>query len=842
MFSVISKGRGFGRVCIALLITIVFFAIFLFSRNQAFAASEWSVVPSPNGSTTRDNMIKDIVAVSWNNVWAVGYYGDNLNNAYTLIEQWDGKNWNVASSSGLLNSILNGIAAVSADNIWAVGSYGLYPRRTLIEHWDGIKWSIADSPNPPGSTVSYLTKIVAVSADNIWAVGTDESSKSSFLLHYDGISWKIVIYSSTREMFNTITARASNDVWIAGSSYANNLARSVPLFKHWDGSSWTIVSSPSISGYIYGITAISANDVWAAGFAHSLSYSVGSVGPLLMHYDGTSWRVVVGPPDSFPDEIITGGGIYDISAFSSNDIWAVGSTIDFLHYNGTSWDVVSGPVLGEGGYNSGTLYAVDAISANDVWAAGTRYSSTGRKTLIEHYSSSEAGNVLNVQLMKQGIYPFTDNNPVWEGEEYDNANSQFTWCGKSIASCGCATSSIAMLLNYYGVKNPSDGSDTTPASVNNYFKLDKKHAVCGKDSNNNPIFGWRTRGYSCADVVWKAASEYSKDSYDANKSTVKIDMVDGWPIDYNAVTLTDDINLGNPDILWSVDKSHYFVGKGILGNTFLINDPFFDRVQLDDPAYGNNASQMVRYEKVNSDFSAIIVPVVAPDQVLITDSYGRRTGFDPITSSVVREIPNSSYYFQASLRDDTGQNATPPSGSGQYWASIGTPEAGLYKIQVISAMGGLYSFGAYSYNKDSHLTLNNYSGQVVTGIVPTYSFFYIPTANESYIGQVIIDVKPEGNSDVINPKSNGVLRVGILSEDTFDPVTVDPLSVKFGQSGASPNKNQTKDVNEDKKIDRIFYFPTEKTEIKSGDTEACLTGKTFDGLAIKGCVSINIVP
>ena len=401
-----------------------------------------------------------------------------------------------------------------------------------------------------------------------------------------------------------------------------------------------------------------------------------------------------------------------------------------------------------------------------------------------------------------------------------------------------------MILNYYGVRNPDDGFDTTPATVNEYFKLDKKHAMCTDDSRKL-VPGWQSRGYFCGDVIWKAAAQYSRDAFVRDRALSMINLLDGGPIAYNAKTLRDDINLNTPAILQNTVQSHWFIAKGIIDNTFFINDPLFSTTRLDDPAYGNSARQMVRYVRVSSDFSALVVPIESPNQLLITDSDGRRTGFDPATSTVLQEIPNSNYYFQQALADDTGQNSPPPDGVGSYWVSIDTPQAGDYKIQVISPAREAYSFGLYAYDHDANLTLNSFAGQSTLDAPPSYTFSYTPIPGEITITyQVLIDIKPGEDINPINSKSKGVIPVAVLSTDTFDATTIDPLSVKFGPSGAGEahKRGHIEDKNADGKPDLVLHFATGHSGISRDTAEACLIGKTTDGLDIKGCDSVRIVP
>lgn len=108
---------------------------------------------------------------------------------------------------------------------------------------------------------------------------------------------------------------------------------------------------------------------------------------------------------------------------------------------------------------------------------------------------------------------------------------------------------------------------------------------------------------------------------------------------------------------------------------------------------------------------------------------------------------------------------------------------------------------------------------------------------------VSIDIKPGSFPNSINPKSEGVIPVAILSTDTFDATTVDPSTVKFGPDGATEahGGRHREDVNKDGKKDLVLHFRTHDTGIECGDTSASLTGKTVSGQAIAGSDSIQTV-
>ncbi|MDH3690389.1 MAG: M14 family zinc carboxypeptidase [Gammaproteobacteria bacterium] len=106
---------------------------------------------------------------------------------------------------------------------------------------------------------------------------------------------------------------------------------------------------------------------------------------------------------------------------------------------------------------------------------------------------------------------------------------------------------------------------------------------------------------------------------------------------------------------------------------------------------------------------------------------------------------------------------------------------------------------------------------------------------------VLIDLKPGSDPNSVNPKSKGKIPVAILTTNTFDATTVDPLSVAFGSNGAKEahGKGHIEDANGDGDLDLVLHLKTQETGIACGDTSVLLTGETFDGTAIAG--SDNIV-
>lgn len=144
---------------------------------QHYNGSTWSIVPSPSPGNYLANVINQLVALSPTDVWAIGDYDDNVTGRVTLIEHWDGSAWSIVpspngSSTYFSANELNGAVAISPTDIWAVGHWRSeatnQQKQTLTLHWDGSAWTI--SPSPTRGMASNLNSI-ATAGGVAWAVG-----------------------------------------------------------------------------------------------------------------------------------------------------------------------------------------------------------------------------------------------------------------------------------------------------------------------------------------------------------------------------------------------------------------------------------------------------------------------------------------------------------------------------------------------------------------------------------------------------------------------------------------------------------------------------------------------
>lgn len=303
---------------------------------------QWSIIPTPQIQT--QSALVSISAYSASDIWAVGYVSNatsikNVTARETLIEHWNGQQWSIipGSNPGKGNNVLSRVLALSANNVWAVGYTSnivnkVVVTQTLIEHWNGQQWSVINSPH--SGIYQSLGGISATSANDVWAVGMVQQDASTgmrtLIEHWNGRQWSIVSSPSPGAFFDVltgITAIAPTNAWAVGSfANTNNSPASKTLIEHWNGQKWSVVSSPNVGNgqnYLISVTATSANDVWTVGY----SGDGNSYRTLVEHWNGHRWS-------SGPDLSVRKNETYQLligfdHAPQSNTLWAVGATGSF---------------------------------------------------------------------------------------------------------------------------------------------------------------------------------------------------------------------------------------------------------------------------------------------------------------------------------------------------------------------------------------------------------------------------------------------------------------------------------------------------------------------------------
>lgn len=342
---------------------------------------DWTILTTVN--THVYNAFHGVAPISSDDVWAVGSSGNGNFGQLTLIEHWDGAAWTVVPSPnpGTNANELEDVVAVSSNNVWAVGYYTASGNSSLsvILHWDGTSWTQVASPSP-ASFLNDLYDIDAVSANNIWAVGYSwnaGSAHSTLIMHWDGTSWNIIPSPNANQFQNhlaSVSALSANDVWAAGS-YIHSSGKWQTLVMHWDGTAWTILPTPNLlleNNYLQSISVLSTNDIWAAGYSCVNNCSgFGGERTFTMHWNGTDWSIIP-TPDLGEDYAY----FNSVTVTAPNSAWAVGVyTVGSNSYNlaehwdGTTWTQVQVPSP-EPHTCCPLLMDIVSLPSGELWIAG----------------------------------------------------------------------------------------------------------------------------------------------------------------------------------------------------------------------------------------------------------------------------------------------------------------------------------------------------------------------------------------------------------------------------------------------------------------------------------------
>ena len=367
---------------------------------------QWTVFDTPAAG-----QLDGLSAASSSDIWAVGglFDRDDTLDFTSLIEHWNGHAWS-ESRQTISNTVLTGVAAVSSNDVWAVGRYGepAAHGRELIEHWSGMGWRIAKTPSQP--IPGDLNAISSGRHGDLWAVGRDINSYGGSQPVAQRESAGRWIPTTPAAVYHpngflaAVSTDSPTDVWAVGGHRTATGDRAV--VDHFDGKNWTQTMLPLPTGLqveqanipwgeqvfegtdfydvsLNAVAAISPDDVWVAGFTEGPAYPFAQA-TLIEHWNGRTWRIISSPEDS--------GEIEGMLAFSSGNIWAVGSNNAtnqplMEHWNGKGWQMAISPDV-----PGGSLTAIGGVGPNDIWAAGTKLVNCEIDncvyTLAEHWNGS----------------------------------------------------------------------------------------------------------------------------------------------------------------------------------------------------------------------------------------------------------------------------------------------------------------------------------------------------------------------------------------------------------------------------------------------------------------------
>jgi hypothetical protein len=255
----------------------------------------------------------------------------------------------------------------------------------VIERWNGTKWSLFPGPKFGKKDQADVFAMTSSSANDVWAIGClvnlGTGLVSSLFEHWNGTAWTATTVKSNNEFLFGASADATNDAWAVGFNGSDNVQTSA---MHWDGTNWKSVATPNVgegANKLNAVLALGPNDAWAVGFSTpGAPPRQAATLTLIEHFDGTSWAVVPSP-NSGPGSANQSNRLFGLTANSANDIWAFGSYFAadgsgnqmtlLLHWDGTSWKIAPSPNPAKGGSPSDLLWAGVVPSPGNVWILGS---------------------------------------------------------------------------------------------------------------------------------------------------------------------------------------------------------------------------------------------------------------------------------------------------------------------------------------------------------------------------------------------------------------------------------------------------------------------------------------
>jgi hypothetical protein len=294
--------------------------------------SAWERIPVPDVVNVGDNSVNGlygVAAIAPNDVWAVGY-AVSLSTPYqTVTLHWNGSAWQIVPSPNLTRpgsyNALNAVVAISSNNVWAVGGAPTdlgVDGRALLMHWNGSAWQLF--PEPPEVINWYTTSrfgVTARASNDVWAVGQFSA------WHWNGSTWSVPSGFSGQNLLGTSSNGGA--LWSAGTNpgYATSEGGYVPASPNaqfFNGTNWQTTSPVRDAGVDFGfdsIKVLSPSNVWAVGRAGKFV--------LTERWDGSQWTRVEaanGNPNP-PANQAFGNRLYSVNG-TATGLWAVGSFDD----------------------------------------------------------------------------------------------------------------------------------------------------------------------------------------------------------------------------------------------------------------------------------------------------------------------------------------------------------------------------------------------------------------------------------------------------------------------------------------------------------------------------------
>jgi hypothetical protein len=318
---------------------------------------------------------------------------------------------------------------------------------------------------------------------------------------------------------------------------------------------------------------------------------------------------------------------------------------------------------------------------------------TGNLWIIDCISTDAPGVdlLLKVKDFKQTSWA----SDLIPGQHWDKNKGKLV--DNTIGSVGCALTSLADVLYSYGFTTIDVGDPGTPD-------------IQPLDPGTLNIWLKNNMGYTAeGDIDWTKTKKLT------SNQLVFAGGVDRIPVNSNDYKTVNKALENRQPVILGVrgtqerDKNgnlfvgHYVVASG--KHTLDVNDESKNYYYISDPGWSNHNSLHNDYYNDNwygyrlyKPGDGVIRPELtirmhSPAEIMITDRYGKRIGYDNASGTILQEIPGASIFEDGPITDlETGEIAIPShkeiylpdADSGPYQLTIFGTGTGGYKLDVES--------------------------------------------------------------------------------------------------------------------------------------------------------------
>lgn len=438
------------------------------------------------------------------------------------------------------------------------------------------------------------------------------------------------------------------------------------------------VNKPSIlhinGEYKMWYSARDYTGTWRIGYAVSL--------------DGVTWN-------RYPSPVLEPSFNWESNVVASNDVIFQNGIYHmyyhagpiFLHYlghatstDGINWTKDPDPILTRsndgncslGGFDCNMIAAPNVIRVNNK---------------LRMYYAGHDGTHWRIGIAEelQPIPYFSQKDPIWEDDEYDNAH---VWTENpnyiSMESYGCAVTSAAMVLRYYNVYktpgNPETGllpKELTPGTLNEWLK----------DAEDADFRNGVTNFQSIADMTIK--------SHELDPTMPKLEYSQGFTI----ADIDQELNSNRPAILKleylpSESDMHFVVATASANTTYGIHDPYYEERVTLSPHY-DTVLRVDKYQVTNSDFSYLIFAIDEVVDLELLNNFNESVGQVQLEKPIFDQVQQSS--SGAETLKVLYYKYPPP---GEYTLKISAPDNQSYQLDT------------YVYDQKGNKELQTFTGTV----------------------------------------------------------------------------------------------------------------------------------